>query len=193
MSDLSSLPHDVQQKLKTGPEAVKQNKLLPAEVAAVMYDHPKKCIWTKKSMHAELEDPPTPETVRKKLNDLVEIGLCKSEPANRGDIYWWDYPETDYPKPPDVEVEQSKLTVNELFQLNHIGLAVLSVVGITVGVIPLFMAIFGIAGVVPLPISPGTLLNYSLIYLLICYAVFIGAITAGVIDKFLPEDVSIDW
>lgn len=63
-------------------------------------------------------DPP----IRARLGELVDAEHVREEQVGRMQLYWWNYPETDWPKPPDVEVSPvpDEMTVSEFFDLSAV-------------------------------------------------------------------------
>ena len=179
MQQFENLPDDVCSKLKTDPRHTSGNELLPAEVAVTMHEHDRP-IWTPSQMQAELTTGHGIETVRNKLKELDEIGVCDSMSANNGRIYWWDDERSDWPIPPDVVVEgQRELTVAELLDPWYAKLGLIGLLAPAIAGLPLIIGIFAIAGTISIPISGEELLSIGLTvivlsYLLVVYSGLLG-------------------
>jgi len=195
MSRFETLPNSIRSKLKTDERHTNGNELLPANVALIMYQNDRP-IWTPSQMQSELSTGHGKETVRKKLNKLDELDICKSMPANNGRIYWWNDDRSDWPIPTDVVVEgQQKLTVEELVNPWYTKVGLVGLVGPALAGIPLLIAVFVLDGAISFPVSGSELLSWGMImiflsYLLLAYAGVLAIIqraTGGIIDFELSD------
>jgi len=69
------------------------------------------------------------DTTNRHLNQLVEDEILKEAVPASGSIYWINWPETDWPKPPDVTIEP---TSNETTLKEFVGRTPVKVTGGTI-------------------------------------------------------------
>lgn len=191
MNRFETLPDDVRSKLKTELQHTSGNELLPAEVAETMVDHDRP-LWTASQMQAELETGHGKETVRKKLRTLDEVGICNSMEANNGRIYWWDDDRSEWPIPPDVDVERSELTVSELLDPWYAKVALVGLLGPTIAGLPLLVGIFQISGTLSLPLDGTELLSLGLVIIVISYFVLLYGMMLAVTQRATGELVDME-
>lgn len=192
MSQFDALPEDVHSKLKTDIRHVSGDELLPAQVAEVMYEN-ERPFWTAAQMRAQLETGHEKETVRNKLQKLDEIGICDSEEANTGRIYWLADERSEWPIPPDVVIEgERQLTVAELLNPWYAKLAVLGILGPSLAGLPLLLGILEIGGSLSLPISGSLLLTLGLFLIIFSYTALVYAGIMGIFQRFASGSVDIE-
>jgi hypothetical protein len=65
--------------------------------------------------------------MRPRLNRLEDVGVLASCPGANGDVYWIKDDRSDWPIPPDVEVEpvENEMTVSEVWERKYVQLAVI--------------------------------------------------------------------
>jgi len=88
-------------------------------------------------MHAALGGGPSKDTVQSRLDELVERDVLKSEKVNNGFIYWVNTDDSEWPIPPDVEVEPERTepTIGEWKNYGYVQLSAFA----------LFIAVIGTA------------------------------------------------
>jgi hypothetical protein len=193
MSRFDFLPDEVRSKLKTDPRHTSGNELLPAEVAATMYEHDRP-IWTASQMQSALDTGHRTETVRDKLNTLDEIEVCDSMPANNGRIYWKSDDRSDWPLPPDVAVEgQQELTVTELLDPWYAKLGLIGLLGPAIAGIPLLIGIFVIAGTISIPVSGTEMLSLGMIAIVISYILLAYAGLLGIMQRVTGDRIDLHF
>lgn len=170
------LPEDIESRIDPGSYDM---ELTQRHVALefVFGDRP---FYTVAQIHAALGSGVSPDTVRSRLDELEERNVLKSEQANNGNIYWLLSEDSDWPLPPDVEVEpkQDKMTVVEWRQQLHVQVAALSVLTAIIGTAITLIGTFQAGGYYQLPINANNLLAYGLSAGLLSY---FGLFLAGVL------------
>ncbi len=88
-------------------------------------------------MQAALGGGPSTDTVQSRMDELVERDVLKSEKVNNGFVYWVNYDDSEWPIPPDVEVEPERTepTVSEWKNYGYVQLSAFA----------LFIAVIGTA------------------------------------------------
>lgn len=133
----------------------------------------------------EAEFDASGDTIRDRLGEMENKGVVKKERINNGDVYWINYDVSEWPKPPDAEVESvtEEQTVREFFGQKY-------VVFIAVGVIlsmasgPLMWAgIFQAGGQLSLPFPTENILAGGLMSIFFAYSFILIGILVWVINK----------
>jgi len=80
---------------------------------------------------------PSTDTVQSRMDELVERDVLKSEKVNNGFVYWVNYDDSEWPIPPDVEVEPERTepTISEWKNYGYVQLSAFA----------LFIAVIGTA------------------------------------------------
>jgi hypothetical protein len=97
-------------------------------------------------MHAALDGDTHSDTVKARMNELVNKDVLKSEQVNSGNVYWVNHDDSSWPIPPDVEVQPKRTepTVSEWKKYEYVRVAAfslfLAVVGTAVTLIGTFQA-----------------------------------------------------
>jgi len=88
-------------------------------------------------MQAALGGGPSTDTVQSRMDELVERDVLKSEKVNNGFVYWVNYNDSEWPIPPDVEVEPERTepTISEWKNYGYVQLSAFA----------LFIAVIGTA------------------------------------------------
>ncbi len=88
-------------------------------------------------MQAALGGGPSTDTVQSRMDELVERDVLKSEKVNNGFVYWVNYDDSEWPIPPDVEVEPERTepTISEWKNYGYVQLSAFA----------LFIAVIGTA------------------------------------------------
>lgn len=127
-------------------------------------------------IRAELKGDFDNDTVRSRLNELVEQDVLATEMMNRGNIYWLKDDDSDWPIPPDVEVVpvDDELTVSEFFSQPYVAVASLGAFFAVVSGIVIWVALLQDVGAISYPLSTQTVLQWGLLLILVSL-VFISA------------------
>jgi hypothetical protein len=134
------------------------------------------------------------ETVRDRLNEMVELDVLKKDAINNGDIWWINRPESEHPVPPDVTVhpEKQEETVSEFFSQIHIRVAGIALLCSVVGGILVWLGVLGTSVSLPFTIPTDLLIAYGLATTFVSYILFLLFVIVWVMEKsLLPEGESI--
>lgn len=143
-------------------------------------------------MHAALGSDVSLDTVRSRMDELHERDVLVRRQLNNGNVYWLDQDESDWPIPPDVEVEpeREELTVSEWRQKPYVQIAAGSVLLAVVGTAITLTGTFQAGGYYQLPFTTDNIIALGLTAGIFSY---FGLFLAGVVWVFdLPdfEDVN---
>lgn len=99
-------------------------------------------------MHAALGGNASRGTVQSRMDELVERDVLKSEKVNNGYIYWLNHEDSNWPIPPDVEVEPERTepTVSEWKNYGYVQLAAFSLVIVITGTAVTLLGTFQTGG-----------------------------------------------
>ncbi|WP_135536146.1 hypothetical protein [Halostella pelagica] len=84
-----------------------RNNLTKQPVALELY-HGDRPYYSVTQMQAALDSKHSEDTVRDRLNDLVELDIAETDQVNNGEIYYFDHEDSDWPVPTDAEVEPER-------------------------------------------------------------------------------------
>jgi hypothetical protein len=135
---------------------------------------------TRRQVQTRLKGNHARGTVIDRLSELCEVGVLKHEDLSGGGIYWINNSKSDWPIPPDVEVEpeSEEMTASEFFNLDSVRTAVTGLGGILLSSILIWgggsmgVVDFSILGIRPSHIIAGGLLVTLLGWILFGYGVF---------------------
>ncbi|GAA0647033.1 hypothetical protein [Salarchaeum japonicum] len=138
-------------------------------------------------LQAEIKKEVSKDTVRSRAGELHERGVLGHEEINNGDVYWLKHPKSEWPIPPDVEVEpkRNKLTVEEWQKRPYVRFAAGSVFLAIIGTAVTLVGTFQTTGAYQLPFSASNLIAAGLSAGIISY---IGLFVSGLV-WLLPESV----
>jgi hypothetical protein len=132
------------------------------------------------------------ETIRDRLNEMVELGVLKKDAINNGDIWWINQPESEHPIPPDVTVhpEKQEQTVSELFDRIPVRIAGIAVTCSVVGGV--IVSVGALGTLMPLPVETDYLIALGLASMFVSYLLFLMSAIVWLLDKsLLPEGESL--
>jgi hypothetical protein len=134
-------------------------------------------------MHAALGGNVSTDTVQSRMDELVERDVLKSEKVNNGFIYWLNSEDSDWPIPPDVEVEpeRTESTVSEWKNHNYVQLAALSLVVVAFGTAITLFGTFQAGGYYTTPWEPNDIVAVGLSAGIVSY---FGLFIAGLLWIF---------
>lgn len=155
---------------------------------ALEFVHGDRSFYNVAQMHAALERDVSTDTVRARLDELNERDVLSRQQVNNGNIYWLNQSESDWPIPPDVEVEpeRDELTVNEWRQRPDVQTAAGSVFLAIAGTAVTLIGTFQSAGYYQLPVSPTDVIAVGLTAGIMSY---LGLFFAGLFWVFDTPDL----
>jgi hypothetical protein len=123
------------------------------------------------------------------MNELHERDILARQIINNGNVYWLKNKDSDWPIPPDVEVEsvRNEPTVNEWRQRPHIQISAGSVLLAVLGTAIVLIGTFQTGSYYQLPISATDIIAFGLSLAIFSY---IGFLLAGVAWIFRRPDVN---
>lgn len=182
------LPEDIESRIDTADYDLD----LTQGHVALEFVHGDRSFYNVAQMHAALGRDVSTDTVRARLDELHERDVLSRQQVNNGNIYWLNQPESDWPIPPDVEVEpeRDELTVNEWRQRGDVQIAAGSVFLAIAGTAITLIGTFQSAGHYQLPVAPAEVIAVGLTAGIMSY---LGLFFAGLFWIFdvpsLYEDV----
>lgn len=155
---------------------------------ALEFVHGDRSFYNVAQMHAALGRDVSTDTVRARLDELNERDVLSRQQINNGNIYWLNQSESDWPIPPDVEVEPKRddLTVNEWRQRPDVQTAAGSVFLAIAGTAVTLIGTFQSAGYYQLPVSATDVISVGLTAGIMSY---LGLFFAGLIWIFDTPDL----
>ena len=134
-------------------------------------------------MHAALGGTVSTDTVQSRMDELVERDVLKSEQVNNGFVYWLNYEDSEWPIPPDVEVEPERTepTVSEWKNHGHVQLAGLSLVIVVIGTAVTLLGTFQAGGYYTTPWGASDIIAVGLSAGIMSY---LGLFVAGLLWMF---------
>lgn len=173
------LPDWILNRLELNPRV----ELTQRAVIEIIY-HGNRPFYNVRRVKGELEDEYDRDTVRARLNELVELGVLRSEQINRGDIYWLNNDKSDWPVPPDVTVEtvDESLRVSELMSRWYTEVAAIAILTIIFGSAVIWVGTLGLLDVVTLPFPSAESISVGLTSILLSYILIGTAIVGGAIE-----------
>lgn len=142
-----------------------------------------------RGVRAEIKGDFDKDTVRARLDELVEQGVLREELMNRGYIYWLKEQESDWPIPPDVEVEAitNEPTVSEFFSRPHVVIASIGFLGTAIAGVVVWLGTLQSAGSITLPWSATEVLTIGLLTMLLSYLAIFSSMIVWILDKGVGE------
>jgi hypothetical protein len=98
------------------------------------------------------------------MSELCERGVLKKETVNTGSVYWLDREDSEWPLPPDVEVEpkREEPTVQEWIRRPYALVGVLSILASLLGSMVLIIGVLQSSGSFQSPLSVTRILTYGI-------------------------------
>jgi hypothetical protein len=132
------------------------------------------------------------ETVRSRLDEMVEQGILKKGSINNGDYWWIYFPYSEYPLPKDVIVhpqpESEDLTVSEFVSQLHVVIGIVALFATAVGGAVVLFGVFQQSGNSILPISTEEIIRTGLLTLFGAYIFLFLAIVIWIVERaFAPK------
>lgn len=170
------LPNEIKSRIDPGSYDME----LTQRHVALEFVHGDRPFYSVAQMHAALGSDVSSDTVRSRMDELEEREVLKSEQVNNGSIYWLIGDTSEWPIPPDVEVEpkQEEITISEWRQQVHVQIAAISILTAIIGTAITLTGTFQAGGYYQLPIRTDELLAYGLTAGLFSY---FGLFFAGLI------------
>lgn len=161
-------------------DTVNFNKDLAQRTVALEFYHGDRPYYNVTKMHAALGGEVSRDTVQKRMKELVERDVLVKKQINNGNIYWLDREESEWPIPPDVEVEPNRTepTISEWRQRDYVRVAAFSVALAIVGTAIVLVGTFQAGGFYQLPFTTGDILAVGLTAGIVSY---FGLLMAGLI------------
>lgn len=155
---------------------------------ALEFVHGDRSFYNVAQMHAALGRDVSTDTVRARLDELNERDVLSRQQVNNGNIYWLNQSESDWPIPPDVEVEpeRDELTVNEWRQRPDVQTAAGSVFLAIAGTAVTLIGTFQSAGYYQLLVSATDVIAVGLTAGIMSY---LGLFFAGLFWIFDTPDL----
>lgn len=178
-----SLPDWIESRIEKGSYDMD----LTQRHVALEFVHGDRPFYNVAQMHAALGSDVTSDTVRSRMDELHERDVLVRQQLNNGNVYWLNNDESDWPIPPDVEVEPKteELTVSEWRQKPYVQIAAGSVLLAIVGTAITLAGTFQAGGYYQLPVSANSIIAFGLTAGITSY---FGLFLAGVIWVFdVPE------
>ena len=172
-------------------DPVDYDKDLTQRNVALIFVHGERPYYNVKKMHAAVGSDVSFDTVRARLEELHERDILKREKVNNGNIYWLDREESDWPVPPDVEVEPERTepTVTEWRQRRYVQVAALSVTLAIIGTAITLIGSFQAGEYLQLPLATSDILAVGLTIGMLSY---LGLILAGLVWIFDSVPIQVD-
>ncbi|WP_226040353.1 hypothetical protein [Natrinema sp. DC36] len=127
-----------------------------------------------------------------RLEELVDIDILDGDSAAGGRIFWIHDDRSEWPIPPDVEVEpvQEEMTVNEYFNQLHVKYGLLAIGGTMIGALLMmaFTLFVGYEIQMPLINASGLLLG-GVIFTVLGYSFVFLALGFGAWDRFSSQNI----
>lgn len=166
------------------------NKDLTQRGVAQEFVHGDRPFYNVSQMHAALGGSVSDDTVRSRLKELNERDVLQLQEVNNGKIYWLDMPESNWPIPPDVDVEPktTEITLSEWRSQTHIQTAAASILIAILGTAVTLVGVFQTGGYYQLPISGSELITYGLSAALMSYVGLFASGAMWIFAQSAPEE-----
>jgi hypothetical protein len=150
----SDLPDEIQSRIDTADF----DKELQQWDVALEFVQGERPFYNVAQMHATLGQEVSDDTVRSRMDELHERDVLSRRKMNNGNIYWLDRDESDWPIPPDVEVEpeREEPTITEWRQKPSVQVAAGSVLLAILGTAVTLIGTFQIEDTINYPSRPAT-------------------------------------
>jgi hypothetical protein len=180
----SDLPDEIQSRIDTADF----DKELQQWDVALEFVQGERPFYNVAQMHAALGQEVSDDTVRSRMDELHERDVLSRRKMNNGNIYWLDRDESDWPIPPDVEVEpeREEPTITEWRQKPSVQVAAGSVLLAILGTAVTLIGTFQIGGYYQLPFSASNIIATGLAAGIFSY---LGLFVAGLLWIFDIPDI----
>lgn len=154
------LPEDIATRV-SDPDP---DKKITQRGVALEFVHGDRPYYSNTQMHAALSNIGAKETVGSRMSELCERGVLKKETVNTGSVYWLDREDSEWPLPPDVEVEpkREEPTVQEWIRRPYALVGVLSILASLLGSMVLIIGVLQSSGSFQSPLSVTRILTYGI-------------------------------
>jgi hypothetical protein len=151
--------------------------------------------FTVDQMNSEFNHQYHPDTVRDKLSKLRELEIVESKSVGKPDIYYLNDDRSEWPIPPDVEVEAKRTepTLSEFFSLWYVQLGLVGLLGPVLAGTILIVASFAAAGVISLPVSTTETISLGLTIIILSYVLLLISVIMGVLDRTENSNYGSSW
>lgn len=132
----------------------------------------------------EYNNDVTNPTIDERLDDLLEIELIKRERIGQTDIFYYNGDDSEWPIPPDVEVEPAndEMTVSEFFGKTYVQWAGMGVLAILFGGIIMWLGSLQALNAIALPFNSSEILAIGLLTFLISYGLLLISVLVAILD-----------
>lgn len=132
----------------------------------------------------EYNNDVTNPTIDERLDDLLEIELIKRERIGQTDIFYYNSDDSEWPIPPDVEVEPAndEMTVSEFFGKTYVQWAGMGVLAILFGGIIMWLGSLQASNAIALPFNSSEILAIGLLTFLISYGLLLISVLVAILD-----------
>lgn len=132
----------------------------------------------------EYNNDVTNPTIDERLDDLLEIELIKRKRIGQTDIFYYNSDESEWPIPPDVEVEpvNDEMTVSEFFGKTYIQWAGMGILAILFGGIIMWLGSLQASNAIALPLNSSEILAIGLLTFLISYGLLLISVLVAILD-----------
>jgi len=136
------------------------------------------------------------ETVRSRLDEMVEQGVLKKDSINNGDYWWIDFPESEHPLAKDVVVlprpETEEMTLREFFNQSHVTIGAIALLATAFGGVAVLLGAFQLAGELTFPIPAAESFRIGLLTLITSYLFLLFAVVVWIVRRtFVSEGETI--
>jgi hypothetical protein len=178
------LPDDIESRLDTA----NFDKELTQKHVALEFVYGDRPFYNVAQMHAALGNDVSTDTVRTRMDELHERDILERQIINNGNVYWLKSEDSDWPIPPDVEVEPERTepTVTEWRQEPHIQISAGSILLAVLGTAVVLVGTFQTGGYYQLPFPATDIIAAGLSLGIFSY---IGFLLAGVAWVFGQPDL----
>lgn len=130
------------------------------------------------------------ETVRTRLDEMVDANVLKKGSMNNGDYWWINFPHSNYPLPPDLRVdgsgEETETTLSEFFNQMHVQFGALALAATVIGGAIVWFGALESAGISPLPFAASEVIGLGLTTLFVSYLFLLLAIVVWALQRAFP-------
>lgn len=178
----SDLPEEIESRLEPGSYDMD----LTQRHVALEFVHGDRPFYNVAKMHAALGSSVSTDTVRARMEEMHERDLLHREKMNNGNIYWLRSNDSDWPIPPDVEVEpvRTEPTISEWRERDYVQWAAFSIVLALMGTAVTLIGTFEAGGYYDVPGSANDIIAAGLSVIILSY---FGLFLAGLIWIFDVE------
>lgn len=182
---------DLPDWIKDRIDSTNFDKDLTQRHVALEFVHGDRPFYNVTQMDAALGSDVSGDTVRNRLDELHERDVLVRQKINNGNVYWLKQEDSDWPIPPDVDVEpeRSEPTVSEWRQEPYVKCAAASILLAIVGTAITLAGVFQSVGYYNLPVPASDIIGYGLSAGILSY---IGLFLAGVVWVLDIQNLHVD-